>query len=36
MSYYCILMKDNLKYHNQSCRLLQQKVQRPERFPLSI
>ena len=26
-------MKDNLIYFNQSYRLLQQKVQKPERFP---
>ena len=26
-------MKDDLKYFNQSCRLLLQKVQKPERFP---
>ena len=26
-------MKGNLKYFNQSCHLLQQKVQKPKRFP---
>ena len=33
MSYNCSLMKDNLKYYNQICHLLQQKVQNPSIFP---